>query len=232
VRWTRRHVHQPDGHDPESVPGLTRRDAQPARTFDTVTMVDCPPADQQGLRTTRAVAAWCAGITAVGLAVAAAIAGVAHDDPRSASRLPAPATTSETLDPAFLTRVGAVCSHALADQASHPFPLRNLDTSRLTSANLPKVANYRQQYRGDLAVKRELVAIGEPSVHRHAWDDLRSALEQEVTNVIDQLRQRQARNLTGFEKTLDPADSLQHQIKTLAEQLGLTTTAPCRDYYR
>jgi hypothetical protein len=132
----------------------------------------------------------------------------------------------------FLTKVNAVCSKALSDHAGSPFPARDLNLRDLKSVEPTTVASYNRRYRGQQLLRRGFVAVGEPLLGRRRWNSLRSAFEQEAATVVHQMQLLRDGNAVGFAKTLDPSDSLEHQLKSTAQEFGLIASSPCGRFYR
>ena len=138
---------------------------------------------------------------------------------------------AKPLDAAFLGKVNAVCQQALADKQGHAFPLPDFDPRHPQAAQLPAVGAYFAAYGDAQLMQDRLAAVGEPAHDAARWDRLRSLVDQASANALQQQRVAAAKDVAGFEHTLDVAQSLGKQIDHLGPGLGFTSKTECGRYF-
>ena len=138
---------------------------------------------------------------------------------------------SKPLDAAFRAKVNAVCQQAIDDKQGHAFPLANFDPRHPQAAELPAVGAYFAAYGDAQLIVDRLAALGEPARDSARWDHLRSLVDQASSNALLQQRVAKARDVAGFEHTLDVAQSLGKQIRKLGPDLGFTSKTACGRYF-
>ena len=138
---------------------------------------------------------------------------------------------SKPLDAAFRAKVNAVCQQAIDDKQGHAFPLPNFDPRHPSAAELPTVGAYFAAYGDAQLIVDRLAAVGEPSRYAARWDRLRSLVDQASANALQQQRVAAAKDVPGFEHTLDVAQSLGKQIDKLGPGLGFTSKTACGRYF-
>ena len=138
---------------------------------------------------------------------------------------------SKPLDTAFLSKVNAVCQQAIDDKQGHAFPLPGFDPRHPQAAQLPTVGAYFAAYGDAQLMEDRLAAVGEPPRYAARWDRLRSLVDQASANALQQQRVAAAKDVAGFEHTLDVADSLAKQIDHIGPGLGFTSKTACGRYF-
>lgn len=135
------------------------------------------------------------------------------------------------LDASFRERVDAICQQAIGDKQGHVFPLSNFDPRHPQAAQLPAVGAYFAAYGDAQLIVDRLAAVGEPAHEAARWDRLRSLVDQASANALQQQRVAAAKDVPGFEHTLDVAQSLGKQIDHLGPGLGFTSKTACGRYF-
>ena len=139
--------------------------------------------------------------------------------------------SAKPLDAAFVSKVNAVCQQALDDKQGHLFPLPDFDPRHPRAAQLPTVGAYFAAYGDAQMIVDRLAAVGEPSRDAARWDRLRSLVDQASANALQQQRVASAKDVAGFEHTLDVAQSLGKQIDHIGPGLGFTSKTACGRYF-
>ena len=138
---------------------------------------------------------------------------------------------TKPLGSAFTAKVNAICQTAIDDKQNHQFPLPNFDPRHPTAAELPQVGAYFAKYGDAQLLIDRLAAAGEPPHRAADWDRLRSLVDQSSRNSLEQQRVAAARDIPGFEHTLDVADSLHARIVPLGRTLGFGSSSACGRYF-
>jgi hypothetical protein len=138
---------------------------------------------------------------------------------------------AQPLEASFRARVNAVCQQAVDDKQGHTFPLPNFDPHHPQAAQLPTVGAYFAAYGDAQLIVDRLAALGEPARGAARWDRLRTLVDQASANSLVQQRVAAAKDVAGFEHTLDVAQSLGKQIDQLGPRLGFTSKTACGRYF-
>jgi hypothetical protein len=140
-------------------------------------------------------------------------------------------SSNDHLDATFAAKVNAVCQHAISDKAGHPFPLPSFDPRQPSPSQLPPVGSYFAKYGDAQYLISGLNQVGEPPTHAVQWDQLRSYIDQSSRNALAQQQVAKAKDVAGFEHTLDVSDTLQKKIDSLGKTLGFTSSSACGRYF-
>jgi len=141
--------------------------------------------------------------------------------------------TSAKIDTAFTTKVGQMCSTNLEDfPAVGKFPYADFNPRNPNPSELPAVGTYfAQNQRGDGALESAIRELGEPATGANAWNRVRAAALEFLSNAEAQATDAQASNTTAFVSAVGRNEAISKELMSAAKQAGLPLTGACAQLF-
>jgi hypothetical protein len=127
----------------------------------------------------------------------------------------------------FVADVQAVCAHAVAHHAGHPFPVSGFDPEHPNPDQLPEVGDYYARYGGLPEVLRSFTKLKPPPADATQWHALEHLAILVGKNAQRQIATAHDRDAAGFVRAVHAHALLVPQLNRDGNRFGFTSGSAC-----